>query len=90
VQPRRIGRGAVGRPIFESLPHPASTYHDAASSRTPTVVDEFGFSLDEINWLGNVVSCSFLLVAFLTPYLTHRVGIRKTVRARPPPNTCTR
>ncbi|KAI0030798.1 major facilitator superfamily domain-containing protein [Vararia minispora EC-137] len=43
-----------------------------------TAVEEFGFTLDEVNWLGNIISCAYLIVGFLTPYLVRRVGVRYT------------
>ncbi|KAH8994743.1 MFS general substrate transporter [Lactarius hatsudake] len=42
------------------------------------VVRDFGFTLDEINWLGNIIACVYLPTALLTPILTKRYGIRRT------------
>ncbi|KAH9922288.1 MFS general substrate transporter [Epithele typhae] len=42
------------------------------------VVDEFGFTLDEVNWLGNVINLIYLPCAFVLPYLYGRLGIRGT------------
>lgn len=42
------------------------------------VVRDFGFTLDEVNWLGNIIACIYLPSAILTPILTKRYGIRHT------------
>ncbi|KAI9455439.1 MFS general substrate transporter [Lactarius psammicola] len=42
------------------------------------VVRDFGFTLDEVNWLGNIIGCVYLPTAVLTPVLTKRYGIRRT------------
>ena len=57
--------------------------------RTPTrrvlrqwddeVVKDFGFTLDQINWFGNVVNVVYLPSAFVMPYLYGSLGVRKTV-----------
>ncbi|KAI0744766.1 MFS general substrate transporter [Earliella scabrosa] len=43
-----------------------------------SVVDDFGFTLDQINWFGNVVNVVYLPSAILVPYLYGKVGIRRT------------
>ena len=43
------------------------------------VSDEFGFSLDEVNWLSNVVSLAFLPCSIIVPAICRRYGIRITV-----------
>lgn len=43
------------------------------------VVRDFGFTLDDVNWLGNIIACVYLPAAILTPILTKRYGIRNTV-----------
>ncbi|KAI0320777.1 MFS general substrate transporter [Amylostereum chailletii] len=40
------------------------------------VVDEFGFTLDQVNWLGNIIACAYLITSFLTPVVVKRHGIR--------------
>ena len=57
--------------------------------RTPTrrglrewdieVVRDFHFTLDQINWFGNVVNVVYLPSAFVMPYLYGSLGVRKTV-----------
>ncbi|KAN0135398.1 MFS general substrate transporter [Lactarius tabidus] len=42
------------------------------------VARNFGFTLDEVNWLGNIIACVYLPSAILTPILTKRYGIRNT------------
>ena len=43
------------------------------------VVRDFGFTLDEVNWLGNIVSCVYLPTAVLTPIITKRYGLKRCV-----------
>ncbi len=43
------------------------------------VVRDFGFTLNEVNWLGNIVSCVYVLAAFLTPIITKRYGLKRCV-----------
>ncbi|KAI0737523.1 major facilitator superfamily domain-containing protein [Daedaleopsis nitida] len=42
------------------------------------VVEEFGFTLDQINWFGNVVNIVYLPSAIIVPYLYGRLGVRGT------------
>ncbi|KAI0295839.1 MFS general substrate transporter [Multifurca ochricompacta] len=39
---------------------------------------DFGFTLDEVNWLGNVIACVYLPTAFLTPMITKRYGLKRS------------
>ena len=49
---------------------------------TPTiVVDDFGFTLDQVNWFGNAVNVIYLPAAVVVPYLYGRLGLRGTVSA---------
>lgn len=43
------------------------------------VVRDFGFTLDEVNWLGNIVACVYLPTAVLTPIVTKRYGLKRCV-----------
>lgn len=43
------------------------------------VVRDFGFTLDEVNWLGNIISCVYLPTALLTPIITKRYGLKRCV-----------
>ena len=43
------------------------------------VVRDFGFTLDEVNWLGNIISCVYLPTAILTPIITKRYGLKRCV-----------
>jgi FLVCR family MFS transporter 7 len=45
----------------------------------PSVVRDFGFTLSEVNWLGNIIACVYLPVAFLTPIITKRYGLKRCV-----------
>ncbi|KAH9948500.1 major facilitator superfamily domain-containing protein [Amylocystis lapponica] len=42
------------------------------------VVDEFGFSIDEVNWLSNVVNATFIPFSVITPHLYARIGMRRS------------
>ncbi|KAF8207013.1 major facilitator superfamily domain-containing protein [Mycena galopus ATCC 62051] len=52
------------RPWFGSLANQAS--------------GELGYSLDRINWLGNVMTCTCIPVVLAIPTLATRLGLRKT------------
>ncbi|OCH88925.1 MFS general substrate transporter [Obba rivulosa] len=39
--------------------------------------DQFGFTLDEVNWLGNVCGVVYIAISFTLPLLYARFGIRK-------------
>lgn len=39
--------------------------------------DEFGISLGQVNWLGNITFCIFLPASFLVPVISSRYGIRR-------------
>lgn len=45
-----------------------------------SVVTEFGVTLDQVNWLGNIVACIYLPTALMIPHLVSRYGIRRCVR----------
>lgn len=45
-----------------------------------TAAEEFNVSLDRVNWLGNIMSFTFIPAAALTPWLVSRYGVRRTVR----------
>jgi len=45
-----------------------------------TVVTEFGFTLDEVTWLGNIVACVYLPTALIIPSIVSKHGIRRCVR----------
>ncbi|KAI0066126.1 MFS general substrate transporter [Artomyces pyxidatus] len=42
------------------------------------VVRDFGFTLTEVNWLGNIVACIYLPTTFFIPICVKRYGIRRT------------
>lgn len=42
-------------------------------------MSEFGFTLDQINWFGNIVNVVYLPGAFVVPYLYGRLGVQKAV-----------
>ncbi|KAI6134496.1 major facilitator superfamily domain-containing protein [Pisolithus thermaeus] len=39
--------------------------------------DEFGISLNQVNWLGNITFCIFIPASFLVPVISSRYGIRR-------------
>ena len=41
---------------------------------------DFGFSLDKVNWLGNVINVTYLPTSVIVPIICTRYGIRMTVR----------
>ncbi|KAJ7132801.1 major facilitator superfamily domain-containing protein [Mycena crocata] len=41
------------------------------------MVAEFGITLDEVNWLGNVMACIYLPVSLSVPEIIRRYGIRR-------------
>ncbi|GBE87090.1 predicted protein [Sparassis crispa] len=41
------------------------------------VVNQFGFTLDEVNWLGNAINITYIPASAVVPYLYSRIGIRK-------------
>jgi FLVCR family MFS transporter 7 len=43
-----------------------------------SMVDEFGVTLDQVNWLGNIEACIYVPGSLLTPILTQRYGLRRT------------
>ena len=45
-----------------------------------SVVTEFGYTLDQVNWLGNITSVIYLPVALLVPAICARWNVRRCVR----------
>lgn len=48
-----------------------------------SVSRDFGFSLDQVNWLTNVVSFIYIPSSLVVPIICMRYGIRVTVRLCP-------
>lgn len=44
---------------------------------------EFNISLDRVDWLGNIMACTYIPAAALTPWLVSRYGLRRAVRHAP-------
>ncbi|VDC06417.1 unnamed protein product [Peniophora sp. CBMAI 1063] len=42
------------------------------------VSDQLGFTDTQVNWLGNIPNCAYLVVAFLIPICSRRLGMRYT------------
>jgi FLVCR family MFS transporter 7 len=49
------------------------------------VSSEFRITLDQVNWLGNIVAVIYLPSALLVPHIVSHYGIRICVRDSPPP-----
>ncbi len=43
------------------------------------VAEDFNITLDEVNWLGNIVALIYLPTAFIIPYIVARYGLRRCV-----------
>lgn len=43
-----------------------------------SMTEEFGVTLDQVNWLGNIEACIYVPGSLLTPILVKRIGLRKT------------
>ncbi|KAH7904753.1 hypothetical protein BJ138DRAFT_868139 [Hygrophoropsis aurantiaca] len=41
------------------------------------VASDFDISLDQVNWLGNIISCLYLPVSLSVPLFCSRYGIRR-------------
>lgn len=39
-----------------------------------------GYSIDRVDWLGNMIACAYLVIAFQVPLYVRHWGVRKTVR----------
>lgn len=50
---------------------------------TTAVVDDFGFTLDQVNWFSNIVNVTYLPVSILVPMSVSRYGIQRSVRPKP-------
>lgn len=50
-----------------------------AHAHIPLAVHEFGFTLDEVNWLGNCINLAFLPCAVIVPMFYSCFGLRRTV-----------
>ena len=53
-----------------------------------SVVRDFGFTLNEVNWLGNIIACVYLPTAFLTPVVIKRYGLKRCVCTVSPSRAC--
>lgn len=43
------------------------------------VTHQLGYTALQVNWLGNIANCAYLVVAFLIPIISRRLGMRYTV-----------
>ena len=62
---------------FRAASHAADPTFAPSASRL--VSSEFGFSLDQVNWLGNVLNLVFLPSSIIVPFVCKRLGITITV-----------
>ncbi|KAF9241533.1 major facilitator superfamily domain-containing protein [Melanogaster broomeanus] len=44
-----------------------------------SAAEDFAISIDQVNWLGNIVSCIYIPVSLLVPVFCSRFGIRRCV-----------
>lgn len=51
-----------------------------AHPESPTVREDMGYSVLQVDWLGTITACAFLVVAFQVPIYVRFLGVRKTVR----------
>ncbi|KZV63362.1 MFS general substrate transporter [Peniophora sp. CONT] len=43
------------------------------------VSEQFGWTATQLNWLGNIPNCAYIIVAFIIPICSRRLGMRYTV-----------
>jgi MFS transporter, FLVCR family, MFS-domain-containing protein 7 len=43
------------------------------------VARDLGYSLTQVNWLGNVIALTYLPVSLAIPYMVARFGVRRCV-----------
>ena len=60
-------------------PDSADSLNCPSFFHSPTAANQFGFTLDQVNWLGNVINVVYLPSAFFLPYFYNKLGIRGTV-----------
>lgn len=46
-------------------------------------MNEFGFTLDEVNWLGNAINVVYIPFSVIVPFVYARIGVRRSVRTPP-------
>lgn len=57
-------------------PQPSDSLCDPDAS---SAAADFHITLNEVNWLGNVISCVYLPTALLVPILVSKYGITRSV-----------
>lgn len=40
---------------------------------------DMGYNIDRVDWLGNMIACAYLVIAFQVPLYVRHFGVRKTV-----------
>ena len=73
-----MGLGWFG-PIADDGKHLNLSEMRALLKCASTVSDQLGYTATQVNWLGNIPNCAYLIVAFLIPICSRRLGIRYTV-----------
>ncbi|EGO00078.1 hypothetical protein SERLA73DRAFT_180488 [Serpula lacrymans var. lacrymans S7.3] len=71
---RRRFAGLVGFVLLGAVTGMTWPWFGPISTDTAT---QFGISLDQVNWLGNIVSCIYLPVSLSIPVFCSRYGIRR-------------
>jgi hypothetical protein len=66
-----IANASESRPSYPPCPRSPIT--------TPPVTQDFDLSVEQVNWLGNVINVIYLPVSLVVPVVVARWGIQKTV-----------
>jgi MFS transporter, FLVCR family, MFS-domain-containing protein 7 len=67
-------------PIANNSPTSRPLPSSDLTNITHTVVTDFGISLDQVTWLGNLVALVYLPVSLAIPPFVKRFGLRRSVR----------
>jgi MFS transporter, FLVCR family, MFS-domain-containing protein 7 len=73
----QAGRGLAPSPTKVHLC--GQVYPRAPLIDLSSVARDFGFTLNEVNWLGNIVACVYLPMALLVPIIAKRYGLKRCV-----------
>ncbi|KAL5499054.1 hypothetical protein ACEPAH_1572 [Sanghuangporus vaninii] len=70
---RRRRVGVLGIIVLNIVAGMSLTWFGPIANKTS---ETFGISLDEVNWLGNIVACTYIVVSPLVPIMCSRFGLR--------------
>ncbi|OCB86302.1 MFS general substrate transporter [Sanghuangporus baumii] len=70
---RRRRAGVLGIVVLNIVAGMSLTWFGPIANKTSGT---FGISLDEVNWLGNIVACTYIVVSPLVPIMCSRFGLR--------------